>query len=207
MRFVAVLLVLAGLGFAFGYPLYQLDYSGKEFARERVFDRNDGGWKNGWKPIQIEITESQNPVRIRLIGEILSGEYFMNNTLPLTVDLQGPEGKVLSSAVQMNSRENSDQSGASQRRIQISTTDFGIVANGTHTLTVAMQVDRDVSLNWMDAAFIANVQKPDYSYQPIGLSLTVMGVILFVIGSKRRRRAKMKAVANKPKPSRWGRRQ
>lgn len=201
-RFFGILLIIAGFGLAFGYPIYQKDFAGQEFARERVFDRENGGWQHGWKSVDVQITEDQSPVRIRLSGEILPGEYDLPATVPITLDLQGPDGKVLSDALQLGTGENNTQSGGKARKLSISTTDFGIIASGLHHLNAVLQTDQDISLSYLDAVFIANIPETNQDYIYFGFGLTGFGAFLYLVGTrmrKKRRKEKSQSVH-------WGRR-
>ncbi|MGB7336255.1 MAG: hypothetical protein WBD01_10750 [Salaquimonas sp.] len=207
MRKIGFLLIIVGVGLAYLYPLFQEQFTGKEFARERIFDRTKGGWQNGWREVDINLTEANNPVRIRLIGHVLSGNYFLNNTLPLQVNLSGANGTVLSTDLQINARENQNESVTNERTVQIATTEFGVIEDGIYRLSVTSSIARDVNLNWMDAIFVSNVTVRDESFRNIGLGLMMGGLLMVMFGRKRRRLNAPNRVAEKSakKPSRWGR--
>jgi hypothetical protein len=202
MRKLAFLLMLAGVGLAYLYPLYQEQSAGEVFAGKRIFDRSSGGWENGWQTAELDISETQSPVRIRLKGTISSGAYFQNNVLPLTLELDGPDGKVFETTLVINNRENNDASRGTEKAIFANTVEFGILASGKHVLTASTSLDRDISLLTMDAAFVANVNAIDNQYRDIGLGMFVGGMLLLIVTRKRRK--------NKPQPakakSQWGRR-
>ncbi len=200
MRKFAFLLMLAGVGLAYLYPLYQQQATGEVFAEKRIFDRSVGGWQNGWQTAELDIREDQSPVRIRLKGTISSGAFFLNNIMPLKLELDGPDGKVFETTLEINNRENNDNSRGNEKAIFANTAEFGILASGTHKLTPTLQIDSDVNLLTMDAAFVANVNFVDNRYRDIGLGLFVAGMLLMIVGRRRR-----KSVSEPPK-SRWGRR-
>lgn len=208
MRFLGFLILLVGLGLGYLYPLFQEQFTGKEFVRERVFDRTSGGWKNGWRVAKVTIKESDNPVRIRFTGHILSGNYFLNNTLPLDVVLDGADGTVLSTQLQINARENQNESVTNERSVQIATTEFGVIADGEYTLRVTSPITRDVNLDWMDAIFVSQVAIRDEQFRPIGLGMMMLGLALIIFGRRRAKNrskaAEVKQEAERKK-SRWGR--
>lgn len=205
MRIIGALLIIAGLGLAFGYPIYVTDFSGTEIARARVFDRNDGGWQNGFKPARVELLPRYSPMRIRIEGEVLAGEYNLENTLPLTVELTGPEGPVVSGPLAVGTGEDHSSSGARPRRINRMVPEFGIIAAGEHLLSVKLETGRDIGLSWLDAIFLANVDVPQGDYRNVGLAIAGAGVLLFAAGG-RRRRGGGKGGGPAPKPGiRWGR--
>jgi hypothetical protein len=98
MRLIGFLLVLAGLALAVGYPLYQSDFTGTEFQRERIYDRAVSGNTRNWKLAIVELRENQNPLRIRLEGMRGDSDSYIGTNYPVTIDLTGPDGKVLSAA-------------------------------------------------------------------------------------------------------------
>jgi hypothetical protein len=202
MRKLAFLLMLAGVGLAYLYPLYQDQSAGEVFAGKRIFDCSLGGWGNGRQTVEVDISESQSPVRIRLKGTISSGAYFQNNVLPLRLELDGPDGKVFETTLEINNRENNDASRGSERAIFANTVEFGILASGKHVLTASTSLERDINLLTMDAAFVANVNAIDNQYRDIGIGMLVGGMFLLIVGRKRKK--------NKPEPvkvkSHWGRR-
>lgn len=200
MRKFAFLLMLAGVGLAYLYPLYQQQATGEVFAEKRIFDRSAGGWQNGWQTAELDIREDQSPVRIRLKGVISSGAFFLNNIMPLKLELDGPDGKVFETTLEINNRENNDNSRGDEKAIFANTAEFGILASGPHKLIPTLQIDSDVNLLTMDAAFVANVNLVDNRYRDIGLGLFVAGMLLMIVGRRRRKPVDV------PPKSRWGRR-
>lgn len=201
MRKIGFLLMLFGVALAGLYPLYQEQFTGQEIARHRIFDRNDGGWQNGWREASVTLEESQSPLRIRFTGHVLPGNYLADNSLPLDVELRGSDGVVFASRLEISVRENPNESASNERSVQIATTEFGVIANGIHTLKVTSPLERDVNLNWMDAIFVANVAVRDTQFRDIGIGMFAAGLLMVIAGRKRRKKDKRKPV----RLSRWGR--
>ncbi len=206
MRKLAFLLMLAGVGLAYLYPLYQEQSAGKVFAEKRIFDRAQGGWQNGWNTIDLEIMESQSPVRIRLKGTISSGAFFQNNVLPLKLELDGPDGKVFETLLEINNRENNDNSRGNEKAVFANTPEFGILSSGKHTLTSKLEIDKDFSLLTMDATFIENVNFVDNQFRDVGLGMFVSGMLLLIVSRRRKPSGTSAPVKSEPEKSRWGRR-
>jgi hypothetical protein len=196
------MMILAGLGLAFVYPLYQLDYTGSEVARGTVFDRADGGWQNGWHPIEVQLGEADNPVRIHLEGEILAGQFLQTGSLPVDISVTGPNGVLLSGKFQMTIVEGNDPASRKPRRVRLVLPEFGVFENGIHRLEVTTGLTRDISLDHVEASFLAGAEVPDNRYREPGLWLAGIGLLLYLLGGRRRRRENEEPVR---KSSRWGR--
>jgi len=203
IRFLAALMMIAGLGLAFALPFWQLDYSGREVATGQVFDRADGGWRNGWHPVEVHLEEKDNPVRIHLEGEILPGQFMQAATIPVQATVTGPTGIVLSGDFQMAILEGNDPSSRKPKMIRLVLPEFGVFESGFHTLDVTTTLERDISLDQVNATFLANAEVPDNQYREPGLWLAGIGLLIYLVSGRRRKRKS--AEPEKPGPSRWGR--
>lgn len=203
MRLIGFLLVLAGLGLAVGYPLYQSDFTGTEVHRERIYDRKIGGNINSWYPVTIDLKEVQGPVRIRLEGQRASGDNYIGTNYPVEIELTGPQGTVLSAGLDINLASDPNKPNPGEQRLYANAPDFDVIASGPHTLKVTPQLDRDVSVLWMDAIFLANVERPTNDYLRPGLIMVGLGLGMSFLGGRRRKSRKEKT---RPEPRRWGRR-
>lgn len=203
MRLVAILLILAGFALAFGYPLYQADFTGDEIARLDLYDRARDGNTNEWQARTVNLTEADNPVRVRLEGKRAGGDSFIGSSLPVNIEVEGPEGIVMATGLDM--RLASDPDGGvnpSDQRLYINAPDFDILASGEHTIRASTLLQRDISLLKMEAIVLARVERPTNEYLQPGLVLAGIGGGLFIIGNAIARRRKEKSA---PKKARWGR--
>ena len=72
MRFIGILLIIAGLFYAFGKPFFGSQMTGKQMARTVFFDRSKSSSENaGWQVSKIFLEEGNNPliVQIKLLLE------------------------------------------------------------------------------------------------------------------------------------------
>ena len=129
MRFLSVLLILAGLAIAFALPLYQTDFAGETVETVEVFDRTKGGWRDGWQDGEIGLTAGGGPYRIRLEGELISGSVNLPATLPVFVELTGPQGPVFSGEFKLGVREENPNSGTVSERLFVSLPEFDVLAD------------------------------------------------------------------------------
>ena len=199
MRFLSVLLILAGLAIAFALPLYQTDFAGEAVKTVEVFDRTQGGWRDGWQDQEIDLKTSGGPYRIRLEGELISGSVNLPSTLPVFVELTGPQGPVFSGEFKLGVREENSNSGTAAERLFISLPEFDVLADGAHTLSVRLLTEGDINLARMEAEIIGGAQAADYSFTSAGLGIFAIGTLLYLISGRRRKKAR------KESSRRWGR--
>lgn len=209
MRVVAVLLMLAGFGLAIGYPLYQADFTGEKIATLDLYDRTRDGNTNEWQARTVNLTEADNPVRIRLEGMRASGDSFIGSSLPVDIEVSGPEGIVLSTGLDMRLASDSESGNSSpnvaDQRLYINAPDFDILAPGEHTISVSTPLERDISLMKMEAIVLARVERPTNEYTRSGIVLALVGSGLYVVGYAVARLRRKRGKKAKTKPRRWGR--
>ena len=199
MRFLSVLLILAGLAIAFALPLYQTDFAGEAVETVEVFDRTKGGWRDGWRDGEIGLTASGGPYRIRLEGELISGSMNLPATLPVFVELTGPQGPVFSGEFKLGVREENPNSGTVSERLFVSLPEFDVLADGAHTLSVRLLTEGDINLARMQAEIVGKAQAADYSFTSAGLGIFAVGTLLYLISGRRRKKARTE------NSRRWGR--
>ncbi|MCB1416702.1 MAG: hypothetical protein KDJ64_09845 [Nitratireductor sp.] len=199
MRFLSVLLILAGLAIAFALPLYQTDFAGEAVETVEVFDRTKGGWRDGWQDGEIGLTASGGPYRIRLEGELISGSVNLPATLPVFVELTGPQGPVFSGEFKLGVREENPNSGTVSERLFVSLPEFDVLADGAHTLSVRLLTEGDINLARMQAEIVGKAQAADYSFTSAGLGIFAVGTLLYLISGRRRKKARTE------NSRRWGR--
>lgn len=181
MRKLAVLLIVAGMVVAIGYHLYLKEFSGSDLGRVRVFDRVSGGWENGWQSAKLRLEPADSPMFIRFKGEILPGIFHLPNTVPLKLELSGPEGPVISGEFALSTGENDDQAGNSLRKLSYTLPQFGIIASGEHVLTTRIMFERDINLSWLDAEFVGNAEPVDERIYVGSLGAVIGGILLFIV--------------------------
>ena len=201
MRFLSVLLILAGLAIAFALPLYQTDFAGEAVETVEVFDRTKGGWRDGWQDGEIGLTTDDGPYRIRLEGELISGSVNLPATLPVFVELTGPQGPVFSGEFKLGVREENPNSGTVSERLFVSLPEFDVLADGAHTLSVRLLTEGDINLARMQAEIVGKAQAADYSFTSAGLGIFAVGTLLYLISGRRRKKARKQ----KERSQRWGR--
>ena len=120
-------------------------------------------------------------------------------TLPVFVELTGPQGPVFSGEFKLGVREENSNSGTAAERLFISLPEFDVLADGAHTLSVRLLTEGDINLARMEAEIIGGAQAADYSFTSAGLGIFAIGTLLYLISGRRRKKAR------KESSRRWGR--
>lgn len=214
MRFIGIILAVAGFAIAFVYPSYQVAHTGEEVAKFRVFDRETGHWKTGWKSHKVRLTSDMAPLRIRLSGKGVSQAIWRKDFLKFSVQLEGENGISFSNELDIRVRDSDETDTSSNTTRNIPKTlfrvsqDFGIIDDGTYTLSVKPVEDFDTSIGYMDAYVVANVEETATQFQPLGFAALGLGVVLFVLGRRRKKSKKRSANKQSVKQQskhKWGR--
>lgn len=199
MRFLSVLLILGGLALAFVLPIYQTDFAGSGESTVTVFDRANGGWRNGWMDREVYLAEGGNPYRIRLEGRLTNNEAGLPGQLPVFVELSGPAGTVFSGEFAFGVRDQEPSSNTAVPRLFVSLPEFAILESSDHLLTVRVLSDRDISLSKVDATLVSGAEAADWSFTPVGLGIFAFGTVLYLAAGRRRRKERQ------PEQPKWGR--
>ena len=220
MRFLGIILIVAGAAIAFIYPSYQVSHTGNEVAKFRVFDRETGHWKTGWKSHNVRLTSDMAPLRIRISGKGLAGANWTGSFLNFMVQLKGKDSVVFSDMLDINI-EDSNQIGESRdskrnipKNLFRVSREFGVIDDGTYELSIKPVEEFDTSIAYMDAYVVANVEESITQFQPLGYAALGLGVVLFVLGRRNRKNKKRKNKKRKNQKSnakkqlpklKWGR--
>ncbi len=198
MRFLSLLLLIAGLALGVVYPWAVHNFSGDEIARERVFERG-----RGFTPVTIALRASQSPVRVFVdmtsIGAMnLSGDSTVL-TLTATVNNQTVLADTLT-FTQQNPRPDNPQSGGTIYGDSAGTIDP--VVDGDYVFVVGPGDADAVAMRSAELILRAGALNYDARALPIGLVLAAIGFIGFVLSFRRGRNGRPPDAPQQPK---WGR--
>lgn len=215
MRFLAILVAVAGFAIIYIYPSYQVAHTGEEVAKFRVFDRETGHWKTGWKQHSVRLTSQMAPLRIRLSGKGLAGANWTGNFLNFKVELKGKDGIAFSDVLDINIDDSNQIGDSRDSKRDVPETlfrvsqDFGVIDNGTYELSVKPVEGFDISIAYMDAYIVANVEEPKTQFQTLGYAALGLGGLIFALGRRNRKSKKGKGKKRKEKKPtqkyKWGR--
>ncbi|MDZ7823349.1 MAG: hypothetical protein U5K75_04425 [Ahrensia sp.] len=203
MRFIAFILMIAGLGAAFGYPYYFANYANFEIGKYTVYDKTKGFTQ----PV-ISLSEKDSPIDIQFVAaadtvEVKGGSDVAikisvldsenQNLINETIRFSGPMGdtsKADTSSIEMN---------VGLKRVRVKNTSL-------YTFDFAETDVQEIPLSAVTMTVIGNVAAMNEQMPTIGFALLGFGALLFIFG----RRGARPNVGNAPmgqgsKASRIGR--
>lgn len=218
MRLLGIVLIIAGAGIAFIYPSYQIGHSGNEVAKVRIYDRDTGVQNsNIWLTHKVRLTSDMAPLRIRLSGKTNRGASIAVNDLKYTIRLQSASEKntIFTEDLSISIYDsNLDSQGGTvneltQTNLFEVSSEFGIIDNDLYELDIIPGQKARGLTAYLDAIIMSNVEEPSTQFQPLGFAALGLGVVLFVLGRRRRKANKHSAKsAKEPKEKskhKWGR--
>jgi hypothetical protein len=197
MRFLCVLLILAGAALGFGYPWYMYNMSGSEIGNFRVYQR--GG---PFKAVDVALSESQAPVRVFVDMVPLQGYYPDRARTMLTLTASTGGKTVLASSLNyVSSSEESKNLQNSDKVFRDTAGDIMSVAPGGYHFVVGEGDVEGLSLKTVNLVLRSKAKAADWRAMPAGIAVFALGVFGLVAASRRAGRLAAQEAA-KPK---WGR--
>lgn len=200
MRFVFLLILLAGLALGIGYPWAVQNVSGYEIGTYRVYDR-----PGGFRPAEASIAPSEAPVRV-LVDMVSQGSYRpIPGRTALTVTVATGGRTVLAETVTFADTQGQQDSPQGQRFVYRDEAGMirEISGDGRYAITVGPGDADDIDLDTVDVILQAGAFDLDPRAVPAGYIMMAVGFIGFVAALRRKRRGK--AEASPPPPPKWGR--
>ena len=197
MRFLCVLLILAGMALGFGYPWYMYNMSGAEIGNYRVYQR--GG---AFQPVKVVLSESQAPVRVFVDLIPLQGYYPDRAHTMLTLTASAGGRTVLASSLNyVSSSEESKNLQNSEKVFRDTAGDIADISPGLYHFVVGEGDVEGLSLKSVNLVLRSNASAPDPRAMPAGIAMFALGLFGFIAVG---RRAGRLAAAESAKPK-WGR--
>ena len=202
MRFFFLLILLAGVALGVAYPWAVNNFSGRELGSWPVFDPG-----TGFKPVDVPLKAADAPVQHSCRHDRIGPPRFSRDGTVLTHDSRdrGPHRarRYLELLPSPKPRENTPQ--LPDRIFRADAGPLTTVEDGTYTFTVGRGRCRGHRYCARSRSRCAAAPPPMTSRaQPIGISLMAVGVIGFVLASRRRGTAAANP-NSQPPPPRWGR--
>ncbi len=198
MRTLFVLLFVCGLVAGFGYPWYVTNFSGHEIGSWPVYRR--GG---DFQPVTARLTAADEPVRVLVDMTAVAPPEFAQSGTALTITASTQNRTVL--AEMLSFSEAKPQERSPQLREKIYRDEAGVIApveEGDYTFTIGRGDLERIEIRAVDLVLRGGAGGIDPRAQPIGYSLVAVGLIGFVLASRRRRERNPNS---QPPPPRWGR--
>jgi hypothetical protein len=198
MRTIFFLIFLAGLVAGFGYPWYVTNFSGREIGAWQVYDR--GG---SFRPVTTKLSSADEPVRVLVDMTAVAPPEFAQAGTALTITATTQNRTVL--AEMLSFSEAKPQEKSPQLREKIYRDEAGVMSGieeGDYTFTLERGDLEQIEIRAVDLVLRGGAGGIDPRAQPIGYSLVAVGLIGFVLASRRRRQRNPNA---QPPAPRWGR--
>ncbi|OBQ72063.1 hypothetical protein [Mesorhizobium loti] len=200
MRFLFVLILLAGTGIGLIYPWAMTNFSGREIGTWRVYEQGR------FKPVTVSLSSRDAPVRV-LVDLTARAERIVSQqhtVLTLTAATNGRT--VLASTLRFNHVDNPRQV-SPQLPDKIFRDEAGVIATvspGPYVFTVGPGDAEDIPMRAVDLVLRSGVGEVDRRARPVGLSLMAVGLIGFLL-SLRSGGGRPDNPNSQPPPPRWGR--
>ncbi|MGE0281260.1 MAG: hypothetical protein AB7P20_11710 [Rhizobiaceae bacterium] len=200
MRFLFLLILLAGVGLGVGYPWYVNNFSGEELGTYHAFERGAG-----FKPVEVELKASDAPVRVLVDLTSVGSPRFSADRTVLTLTAAAGGRTVLADTLTF--WQSTARDAAPQMQDRIFRADSGPItdiADGAYTFTLGQGDADGIDIRAVDLVLRGGALVLDPRAMPIGFSLIAVGLIGLVL-AMRRRRTPQANPNSQPPPPRWGR--
>ncbi|UCI18082.1 hypothetical protein FJ970_23715 [Mesorhizobium sp. B2-1-8] len=200
MRFLCILLLIAGAAIGIFSPWAVSNFSGRAVGTYRVYE---GGQ---FRPVTVQLAPGDAPVRV-LVDLTARAERIVSQqrtVLTLTAATNGRT--VLASTLQFNHADNPRQA-SPQLPDKIFRDEAGLIATvspGAYLFTVGPGDADDIPMRAVDLVLRSGVGEIDDRARPIGFSLMAVGLIGFLL-SLRSGGGRPENPNSQPPPPRWGR--
>ena len=203
MRFIFLLILLAGLALGVGTQFYANNFSGRELGTWRVYNQGQQ-----FQPFEAELSEGDAPLNVIVDLTTIGTPTFVQDRTVLTLTVAHNGATVLAdtlSYVNTKPREGSPQ--IPDRIFRAFAGPLSSLNPGKYLFTVGLgDVDR-IDIRQVDVTLRAGTEVFDPRLQPIGYAMIAIGVIGFVLAGRRRSGGGGNGgnPNSQPPPPRWGR--
>ncbi|KAA3448263.1 hypothetical protein C7I87_22290 [Mesorhizobium sp. SARCC-RB16n] len=200
MRFLSVLLLIAGAAIGIFSPWAVSNFSGRAVGTYRVYEGRQ------FRPVTVQLTAGDAALRV-LVDLTARAERIVSQqrtVLTLTAATNGRT--VLASTLQFNHVDNPRQAGP-QLPDKIFRDEAGLIATvspGAYVFTVGPGDAEDIPMRAVDLVLRSGAGEIDGRARPIGFSLMAVGLIGFLL-SLRSGGRRPENPNSQPPPPRWGR--
>ncbi|MCO5066200.1 MAG: hypothetical protein M9924_17545 [Rhizobiaceae bacterium] len=197
MRFLSLLLLLAGVALAGIYPWYQNNFSGRDLGSITVFEQS-----TGFRPVTVRLAPEDDPVRVMVDLASRGPANFSGNIAVLTLTASVGGRNVLTDRMSFSrsvQREQSPQSTETIFRDQAGL--ITPVENADYTFNVGQGDAGGVNFSKVDLILRANAGGVEPRAQPAGFVLVGLGIAGLILS----RRRKDRNPNEQPPAPRWGR--
>lgn len=202
MRFIFLLILLAGAAVGVGYPWYVNNFSGSAIGTWRAYERS-----TGFKPFEARLMASDAPVRVLVDLTAMGTPTFEQSRSVLTITVASAGKTVLADALPFNNAASPRQV-SPQSADKIFRAEAGVIdptPAGAYTFTLGPGDAEGIDMNAVDVELRSEATLLDPRIQPLGFGLMGAGFFGLVAATVRRRGGPPKNPNSQPPPPRWGR--
>lgn len=200
MRFLFLLILLAGVALGAGYPWAINNFSGREIGTFRVFERG-----LGFQPVEVDLTTSDAPIRVLVDLTAIGSPQFASGRTVLTLTAATGGRTVLADTLSFANAQGRESTPQLPDRIfRADAGPIDAISDGTYMFTVGQGDADGIDMRFVDLTLRGGAGIVDPRALPVGLSLIAVGAIGIVLASRRRRSAEANP-NSQPPPPRWGR--
>jgi hypothetical protein len=201
MRFLFLLVLLAGAALGVFHPWFVNNFSGHELGTWQAYDR-----ATGFKPVSVGLASADMPVRV-LVDVTTVGEPALVGSRTVVTITAATDGRtVLADTLSFHGSRVRDNS--PQTNEKIFRAEAGVISGepgGNYIFTLGPGDAEEIDMQAIDLVLRADAADLDERAQPIGFSLMAIGVIGLVIAMRRRRGGAGQNPNSQPPAPRWGR--
>lgn len=202
MRFLFVLILLAGAAIGVAYPWAMSNFSGHEIGTWRVYE------KGRFRPVTVPLAASDAPVRVLVDLTARAERIVSQQRTVLTLTAAAGGRTALASTLQFNHSDNPRQP-SPQSPDKIFRDEAGVietVSPGAYLFTVGPGDAENIPMRAVDLVLRAGAGEIDNRARPVGFSLMAAGLIGLVLAMVFGRGGGRPENPNsQPPPPRWGR--
>ncbi len=200
MKFVAFIMIAAGIAIGALWPWVQLNYMGRDLGSLKFQQPRPEAQSHE----SLVLTRDDNPVRIRFRAIYMLEAKLPPVKIPVKVVISDRQGTFLSGVISFSTKGLG--TGPERPTVRAGTPlEFSVINDGEHTIELSLAENPNdggiliPDIDHVTASVIANASELDENYKALAAILALCGFYVLV-----RSRRSRKKVADKP--NHWGRR-
>jgi len=187
MRFIAVILIVVGLGVVYGLPYYNAQFANFEITSQSVSPTQDSA--DGF---EVDLAQIDSPLVLHLDLRFSDRAITRADTMIVPVAINGESGAVLATTVEITGlrhvpgREKPDEEGHNALDYSYRLAPVSLTQNGIHRVEIGPVVENGMTLSRASVTLIGNASTIG-PYDTVGWIVFGVGVLGFVLSGRRRK--------------------